>query len=79
MRGWSVARVNDFLSGLSLVDDAFIARAQQERIDGDALLLCTCHELTKRLQLRLGPALKLENILRCIKHQQQHKQTNNTE
>jgi hypothetical protein len=71
-RDWSISQVISYLSGIDHSLDPHVQLFRSHEIDGNALLLLTTDMMMKYMDMRLGPALKIANIVNMIqgkKHQ----------
>uniref|UniRef100_A0A914USJ6 SAM domain-containing protein n=1 Tax=Plectus sambesii TaxID=2011161 RepID=A0A914USJ6_9BILA len=69
---WSIEKVAEFVNSLSYMrrlDDQLVGdRFADQLIDGEALLLLSQDDFVSKLNVKLGPAVKLHNMLLYLKH-----------
>ena len=69
---WSINQVIGYLSYLDPTLASHVQLFRSHEIDGNALMLLTTEMMMKYMDMKLGPALKIANIVNMIqgkKHQ----------
>lgn len=68
-RSWSTMDVCKLVCSLPGIDLDLSETLEREEIDGESLLLLSQHDIINILEIKVGPAVKLYNIIALLRQQ----------